>query len=348
MFYKLEYIWLDGNDTPNIRSKTKIVSSKGWNNDIDTLEKWSFDGSSTKQAEGGNSDCELKPVKIIHDPTRKNSFLVLCEVNNADGTPHETNNRAKLREVYDEYKNHECLYGFEQEYTLIDLDTQRPLGFPETGYPEEQGKYYCGVGAEQVKGRDIVEEHLEACLKANILVSGINAEVMLGQWEYQVGPLPALEVGDQMILSRYLLHKIAEKYNVGITLDPKPEKGNWNGSGCHINFSTKETMGVDGIDYIHAICKGLEHNHAEHMAEYGEDNDQRMTGELETSSIDDFSVGVSDRGCSIRIPLKTNQDGRGYLEDRRPASNVEPYKGARILMKTACEVLERKYEPVIA
>jgi glutamine synthetase len=344
--YKLEYVWLDGGTTPNVRSKTKILSFDDIKNEI-TLEdcpEWSFDGSSTGQANGDKSDCLLKPVKIFEDPLRSgfSSYIVLCEVFESDGeTPHESNNRAKLREVVERYDSHDSWYGFEQEYTLMNSETGRPLGFPDVvnHFPKEQGEFYCGVGADQVQARELVELHLDACLDCGLKVSGINAEVMLGQWEYQIGPLGPLDVSDQMIVSRYLLYRVSELYNVGVTIHPKPVNGNWNGSGCHINFSTKETRAEGGMDVITQICEGLKPLHDLHIENYGEENDQRMTGKLETSDIKEYSYGVSNRSCSIRIPLETSKKGYGYLEDRRPASNVEPYRATATLLNSVGSIL---------
>jgi glutamine synthetase len=340
MVHKLEYVWLDGYDTPNIRSKTKVLK----NNDVTVLLE---DGSSTKQATGENSDCILKPVKIIKDPTRDgSSFLVLCEVFEADGkTPHKSNHRAKVREVMG--LGGELLdpwFGFEQEYTLINVDTGRPLGFPYNinHHAKPQGEFYCGVGTEEVRGRDFVEEHLNVCMEAGLSICGVNAEVMIGQWEYQIGPLGALEVSDEIILSRYFLYKVSEKYGFSVTLHPKPVKGDWNGSGCHINYSTKFTREEGGYQNILELMPIFEKNHMKHIDVYGEDNHLRMTGKHETSSLEDFSYGISDRGSSIRIPVATKLDGKGYFEDRRPASNVNPYMGCEALLSTTIELLEKK------
>jgi glutamine synthetase len=346
MFHKLEYIWLDGHETSNIRSKTRILESNKEEVTLEDCKEWSFDGSSTEQATGDKSDCILSPVKIVKDPTRKgSSFLVVCEVMNADGSPHKTNYRAKLREVIEEYGDHEALFGFEQEYTLLNLTNGRPLGFPESinHFAKPQGEFYCGVGADQVKARGLVERHLDICLEAGLKVSGINAEVMIGQWEYQIGPLGALDVSDQIIISRYFLYKVSEKYNVGVTIHPKPVHGDWNGSGCHINFSTKETMADGGLEVIEFICERLGKTHDEHIAEYGSNNDERLVKKLETSSIDEFTYGVSDRGCSVRIPLETHKQGKGYFEDRRPASNVEPYRACGRILKSVGQILVDVY-----
>ena len=331
---KAEYIWIDGNmPTAKLRSKTKIIEREV--NSISDLPEWGFDGSSTQQAEGHFSDCLLRPVSFLPDPLRGgNDILVMCEVFNADGTVHKSNNRAKLRELAEMYKSEDCWFGIEQEYTFF--DGIKPLGWPDNGFPAPQGGYYCGVGSDEVFGRDIVEDHMEACLMAGIRLSGINAEVMPGQWEFQVGPLGPLEVSDQLWIARWLLYRIGEDYEVSATLDPKPVKGDWNGAGAHTNFSTKSMREEGGIKVIEAACEKLKNKHKEHIDAYGADNEQRLTGLHETCSIEEFRYGVSDRGASIRIPMQTSNDGYGYLEDRRPSANMDPYVVCTMLMETVC------------
>ena len=331
---RLEYIWMDGHaPTQKLRSKTKVL--EGPIKSIKDLPDWGFDGSSTNQAEGDNSDCLLKPVYKVPDPIRGgDDLLVMCEVMNADRTVHDSNTRAHLREISEKYKSEKAWFGIEQEYTLF--DGRNPLGWPEGGYPAPQGPFYCGVGADEVYGRDIVEEHLQLCMDAGLEISGINAEVMPGQWEYQIGPLGPLESGDQMWLSRWLLYRIAEDYGVSATLHPKPVKGDWNGAGAHTNFSTKSMRSPGGIKVIEAACEKLGKKHDEHIAVYGAHNEERLTGLHETCSIKEFRYGVSDRGASIRIPMQTANEGYGYLEDRRPSANMDPYQVCAILVKTTC------------
>ncbi|MBC8225882.1 MAG: glutamine synthetase beta-grasp domain-containing protein, partial [Gammaproteobacteria bacterium] len=232
-----EYIWMDGHQpTQKLRSKTKILNKKI--SSVSELPEWGFDGSSTNQAEGNFSDCLLKPVWLCKDPIRgKENILVMCEVMNADGSVHASNTRAHLREIEEKFSKENIWFGIEQEYTFF--EGRNPLGWPEGGYPAPQGPFYCGVGADEAFGREIVEDHLDLCLEAGLELSGINAEVMPGQWEYQIGPLGPLEVADQMWVSRWLLYRISEDYGVSATLHPKPVKGDWNGAGAHINFSTQ-------------------------------------------------------------------------------------------------------------
>jgi len=327
---KLEYIWLDGyKPTQTMRSKTLVRES--FDGTVKDAPMWVFDGSSTEQADGSSSDCLLKPVFTCVDPLRKNGYLVMCEVLNADSTPHESNGRATIDDDDDDF-----WFGFEQEYTLWDLEHHTPLGFPAAGYyPPPQGPFYCSVGAEYNVGRDIVEEHLDACIEAGLNIEGVNAEVMKGQWEYQIFAKGAKEAGDQIWVARYIMERIGEKYGVQINLHPKPVKGDWNGSGMHANFSNGVMRESGKEETFTKICEEFGKFIPEHIAVYGVDNEQRLTGLHETQSIDKFSYGVSDRGASIRIPVSTKEDGwKGRLEDRRTASNADPYKVAARIIKT--------------
>lgn len=327
---KLEYIWLDGKKpTQGLRAKTKVENN--FSGKLEDCAMWSFDGSSTNQAEGGSSDCALKPVAIYPDPVRKNGYLVMCEVLNADGSAHESNGRALIDD-----DDNDFWFGFEQEYFLWDPDTNRPLGFPVGGYPAPQGPYYCSVGAKNAFGREIVDEHLDACLEIGLNVEGINAEVATGQWEFQVFSKGAKEAGDQVWIARYLLELIAEKYGVAIEWHPKPlGPTDWNGSGMHANFSNTTLRTCGSKETYYEICKKFEPTIQSHISVYGADNHLRLTGAHETQSIDKFSFGVSDRGASIRIPLATVEKGwKGWLEDRRPASNADPYKVAAVIIQT--------------
>ena len=332
---KAEYVWIDGYEpVANLRSKTRIV--EGPIEKAEDLPEWGFDGSSTLQATGDDSDCMLKPVSIFSDPFRGgDDILVMCEVFNADGTVHKSNTRAKLRLLCEKYADQEPWFGIEQEYTLF--EGKDPLGWPTEGYPAPQGQYYCGVGSENVYGRDMVEDHMEACMMAGIELSGINAEVMPGQWEYQVGPVGGLEVSDQLWIARWILNRIGEDYGVTVSLDPKPVKGDWNGAGAHTNFSTKAMREKGGLEVINEACEMLKENHSAHIDAYGPDNDLRLTGLHETCSINEFRYGVSDRGASIRIPMGTANDGFGYLEDRRPSANMDPYIVCTMIISTVCE-----------
>ncbi len=330
---KLEYIWLDGyKPTQLLRSKTLVVD--GFDGKVENAPEWYFDGSSTEQAEGGSSDCIIKPVKVIPDPQRKNGYLVMTEVLNPDKTPHVSNGRATIDDDDGDF-----WFGFEQEYVLWDLNTHSPYGFPAPGYfPAPQGPYYCSVGAEYNIGREIAEEHLDACIEAGLNIEGINSEVMKGQWEYQIFAKGAKEAGDQIWLARYMLERIGEQHNVRINLDPKPVDGDWNGSGMHANFSNSLLRECGDKATYDKICSAFGASQEvidAHIAVYGHGNEKRLTGLHETQHISKFSYGVSDRGASIRIPVRTVENGwKGWLEDRRCASNADPYKAAARIIKT--------------
>ena len=331
MAYQAEYIWIDGTEpTPLIRCKTRVIGS---GRDPRT---WGFDGSSTNQAPGDNSDCVLEPVFVCPDPLRGgDNLLVLCDVLAPDGSPHPTNTRAACAEVAEEYADQEPMFGIEQEYTFFQHG--RPLGWPETGFPAPQGPYYCGVGGEAMAGRDIVEEHLAACMAAGLSVEGTNAEVMMGQWEFQIGVLAAPRIGDEIWMGRYLLHRIAEDYEVSVSLAAKPVPGDWNGAGAHTNFSTNAMR--EGWDAIITACEALGRDPMQHVKNYGVGIEDRLTGAHETAHWSTFSYGSLDRGASVRIPLAVKKAGKGWLEDRRPNANMDPYVVTRLIMQTCCGAL---------
>jgi len=324
-----EYIWLDGNPgDPQLRSKTKIVS------DDSEPSIWGFDGSSTNQAEGSDSDCVLKPVKTYNDPFRKNGQLVLCEVYNVDSSPHETNSRDELVSLSKDLSSKEFWFGVEQEYTMLN-SKGKPIGFEEqSSNIRPQGNYYCGVGSTNIFGRELVEEHAFNCEVAGINICGINAEVMPGQWEYQIGTDDPMTIADDVWVSRWILHRTAEEFKITISLDPKPVEGDWNGAGAHTNFSTKAMR--SHYDAVEKAAEDLSKKHEEHIKVYGSGNERRLTGAHETCDINTFKWGISDRGASVRVPWQVAKVGYGYLEDRRPSANCDPYRVFSKIMETVC------------
>ena len=333
--YKLEYIWLDGyTPVPNLRGKTQIKEFDEFPI-LEQLPLWGFDGSSTMQAEGRSSDCVLKPIRVFPDAARTNGALVLCEVMMPDGvTPHPSNKRATILD------DEGAWFGFEQEYFFY--KDGRPLGFPVSGFPAPQGPYYTGVGYSKVGdiARKIVEEHLELCLAAGINHEGINAEVAKGQWEFQIFGKGSKRAADEMWMARYLMERLTEQYCIDIEYHCKPlGDTDWNGSGMHANFSTTYLREVGGKEYFEQLMAAFEANCAEHIAVYGPDNHLRLTGKHETQAIDQFSYGIADRGASIRVPHSFAKNGwRGYLEDRRPNSQGDPYQIASQILKTVASV----------
>ncbi len=330
-----EYVWLDANE--NLRSKIKVC-------EMGKATLWNFDGSSTGQATGSESDIILKPVKKYVNPFFEScpSNLVLCECLNKDMTPHDTNHRPKCEKLSIDNEKENCLFGIEQEYVIYGNN-----GIPYKWCSETmpinninkcvQGEFYCGVGSNKAFGREISNKHLQLCLKAGIKICGTNAEVAPSQWEYQIGPSDMLSVSDDLIMSRYILNRIAEEYNCYISLDPKPFGSNWNGSGGHTNFSTLKMRSPGGMRYIYEACEKLKTRHMKHLSVYGKNNDQRLTGNHETSDINNFSYGVGNRSCSIRIPQSVANDGYGYIEDRRPSANLNPYLVTSAIVSTIME-----------
>ena len=328
MVYKAEYIWLDGTTpTARLRSKTKIIA------DGEAPPIWGYDGSSTQQATGDNSDVVLNPVMTVPDPIRGgNNVIVMAETLLTDMTPHPTNTRAACAAASAKFGDFDTWFGIEQEYTFFQGNA--PLGWPENGFPAPQGDYYCGVGADVIFGRDIVEEHMDACIAAGLHFAGINAEVMPGQWEFQIGPVATPQVGDELWIARWLLSRVAEGYDVTVSLAAKPIPGDWNGAGAHTNFSTKQMR--ENYDACVAAAEALGKKAKLHIDNYGAGIEDRLTGQHETKSYKEFSYGVSDRGASVRIPWQVARDQKGYIEDRRPNANVDPYIATRLVIETVC------------
>lgn len=343
---KVTYIWMDGAPTRKLRCKTRVLSVPLGGLTLKDIPHWNYDGSSTYQAIGSDSDLTLIPVAMIQDPTTTGTgHLVFCEVFNPDGAPHKTNSRARLRAIMENGGyDADCYIGFEQEYTLF--KGSQPLGWPQGGYPAPQGPFYCGVGADEVFGRELIAVHLDSCLKAGLMIYGINAEVMPGQWEFQVGyrDIPGeaadpLSISDQLWFARWILYYLGEQFGISVSLEPKPIKGDWNGAGKHTNFSTRAMRDPKtGIKAIHEAIARLEKRHAEHIAVYGLGLEQRLTGHHETAPIHQFSSGVAHRGASIRIPRSVAEKGYGYFEDRRPGANADPYEVSAALMQTVCGI----------
>ena len=329
MAYKVvEYVWIGGND--ELRSKARILNM--YNESENVIPTWNYDGSSTNQAEGSNSEIFINPRKLFRCPFRRdNGFIVMCDTYNSKNEPLPNNHRVKANEIFNKYLDQVPWYGLEQEFFIYDRKTNLPVGFDSNN---KQGQFYCSVGANNIFCRNIVEEHLEACLYAGINISGINSEVAPSQFEFQIGPVEGIDVADQLWIARYILERISEKYDKFIVYHPKPLEGNWNGSGCHINFSTKAMREDNGIALIYEAINKLSKNHKEHMQIYGKFNEKRMTGLHETANFHNFSSGVANRTCSIRIPIDTVTNGKGYFEDRRPAANIDPYQCTSKLLET--------------
>ncbi len=323
----VEYVWLGGES--ELRSKTRVYYDAI--NSIDDIAIWNFDGSSTNQADGESSEVFLYPRALFKCPFRRpNGFIVMCDTWTANGEPAKCNNRAAAAKTFEKYADQEPWYGLEQEYFIYDPMTNLPIGFnPEI----PQGQFYCSVGTANAFGREISDQHMEACLYAGIKISGTNLEVTQAQLEFQIGPVEGINAADQLWVARFILEKISEQHNIIINYHPKPLK-NFNGSGCHTNFSTKKMRSPGGLDVIFNSMDKLKAKHAEHMLIYGEHNNERMTGLHETSSFDEFTWGIANRGCSVRIPSETAKNGYGYAEDRRPSAGMDPYLVTAKILET--------------
>lgn len=338
-----EYVWLDLRQTP--RSKTMTMTTRPTK--PSDLRIWNYDGSSTEQAEGTNSEVLLYPKAIFNDPFRgAPHILVIAECYNAwDKKPALGNTRAACAELMEKYKDLDPWFGIEQEYTFmkpgrVGESPTVPHGFNDDDTePGPQGPYYCSAGYGVAIGREVVDEHYMKCLQAGVKIAGQNAEVMPGQWEFQIGPCRGIEIGDHMVMARYIMLRVTEYHKCICSFSPKPADGDWNGAGCHTNFSV-EPMRVDGgYDVIIKVCEAFGKVAAEHIKEYGEGNEKRLTGKHETCDINTFKYGVANRAASIRIPREAEEKGKGYMEDRRPAANCDPYRVCGRIMKTTGECL---------
>jgi len=331
-----EYVWIGGATTTggfDLRSKTKTLPSKPGS--ISDLPIWNYDGSSTGQAPGTDSEVLLKPARIYADPFRGgDNIMVMCETLTPKMVPIPTNTRAAAAELFSKNLAAKPWFGIEQEYTLFEKDGRTPLGWPTGGYPGPQGPYYCSAGTDVAFGRSVMEAHYKACLFSGVMIAGTNGEVMPGQWEYQVGPCEGIQSGDDLWMSRYLMIRVCELQGINVSFDPKPIPGDWNGAGCHTNYSTERMRAAGGYTEIIAAIEKLGKKHAEHIEVYGEGNNRRLTGAHETAPIDKFSYGVANRGASVRIPRTAEAEGCGYFEDRRPASNMDPYVVTSKIFKT--------------
>lgn len=369
----LEYIWIGGQEELRSKTKVMEVVEASENSvqamdtytdpthrqetikrfepRLEQIPVWNYDGSSTFQATTENSEILLRPQRLFRDPFRRHvqespsnhhqdfvpSFLVICDTYLPNGIPHPTNTRFRAAQVFEQGDRLGLapLFGIEQEFFMVDIKTLRPLGFPKdlSSYPEKQGHYYCSTGAGRVFGREIMEEAFQNCIYAGISLTGMNFEVAPGQCELQVCEY-GIGAGDHLVMCRYILERTLERYSLRLDLSAKPVKGDWNGSGCHVNFSTEPMRSEGGLEIIKQAIDKLSLKHQEHLTIYGDGNHERLTGHHETSSLTNFTWGVANRGASIRIPQETACNGCGYLEDRRPAASIDPYMVTAIILET--------------
>jgi len=346
----VEYLWCSGANTHHdLRSKVKSVTvtdkelkhiMETPNHLLEKLPVWNFDGSSTGQALGRDTEILIKPIACFKHPfmTQVPSIVALCECYLPNGQPTPDNTRYIARQVFhrdDATKKMAPWFGLEQEYVLYQHG--RPLGWPAHGEPAAQGAYYCSNGVVAY-GRKYAEAHYSACVSMGLNISGTNAEVMPGQWEYQVGPCEGIEAGDQAIMARWAMLRVLEQDGIDVNFDSKPMKGDWNGSGMHTNFSTVAMRNENGIKKIHEALENLSRDPFREVAVYGNDNNQRLSGKHETSRLDHYDYGVGSRCTSIRIPNETQSNGRGYFEDRRPSASADPYLVTSRLFASSCAI----------
>jgi glutamine synthetase len=346
----LEYIWIDGRGNLRSKYRTAYPLIEPYTDAYIVIEDWNYDGSSTHQASTEDSEIALVPVAHYLNPFFEpgRAFLILCKTYRSDGSPTETNFRHDAEKVFEKGgRQLDPWFGIEQEYFIMHSNGTRvsddPLLFARTGddfcVPEPQGDYYCGVGTRTVALRKLAEKHYEYCLNAGLKISGINAEVAPSQWEFQIGPCSGISAGDEVWVARYILEKLSEEFGVCISFKPKPVPNPWNSSGLHTNFSTEESRDDEhrnaGLKCIYKYIDRLSKKHAEHIRVYG-DNSNRLNGTCETSDFHAFSYAAGDRGASVRIPKSVLKAGCGYLEDRRPASDADPYRVVAAIFSTAC------------
>ena len=334
----IEYIWIDANN--HFRSKTRLITNSLIIN-LSSVPNWNYNGSSTGQTDSDNSEVTLIPVFLCPDPFRlQNHKLVYC-ITYHDGKALENNYYNKAINIFDTVSVgfYKPWFGMEQEFFIMDKISKMPVEYSKNN---KQGKYYCNIDECPKVERKIMEEFLSKAIDANLNICGINAEAAQGQWEFQIGPCLGIEIGNHMMIARYILCRVAHEHHCTIDFSPKPLGNDWNGSGCHINYSTFHTRSGNqdknqtGLDVIHDYIKSLEKVHHEMIQCYGKDNELRMTGHHETASISDFSHSVGGTTTSIRIGKNVEKNKYGYFEDRRPAANCDPYLVSCLLFYHTC------------
>ncbi|PZC84686.1 glutamine synthetase 1, mitochondrial [Helicoverpa armigera] len=331
------YIWIDGSGI-NMRCKDRVLDCVPYS--PDAAPCWFFDGCFTGQASKDSTDAMLRPAAVYRDPFRADPHvLILCDVFLGDGKkPAATNHRVFCNELCEIHRDEEPWFGMEQECTMLDVDGWG-LGWPKGGgFPAKKYQYsYCGVGAKYIAGRDVMESHAKACLFAGVDFMGSNAEVMNACWEWQIGTTFGIKAADDLWMSRFIMNRVAEDYGVDITYHPKPFGHLHPGVGMHHNFSTKRMRADGGYAFIEECIKKLEKNHKKHMKVYGNDestNRMRLMGKFDTSAFDKFSWGIANRNASIRLQRGIKKKGKGFMEDRRPGGDSDPYLVCGLLLET--------------
>lgn len=335
MKHSLEYIWIDGVGNGMLRCKNRILNlaTSPGSESLDMVPVWNFDGSSTGQADSvTDSECFLKPVYMCKDPFVPAGSLVLCAAyKDLNLTiPARNNHHHHAADLLDKHKALRPWFGFEQEFFFFGAgagaDKQQTTSPP----------FYCGVAAAPTMGahRQLLMTFVQHCLRAGLSLYGTNAEVAPGQWEFQIGTVEGLAAAHELWLARYILLRTAETAPAPtrVSFDPKPYAA-LNGSGCHANFSNTLTRtSTHGFANMQRMFNQLCTHHAQHIAHYG-DNTKRLTGHHETSDSKHFTWSVGGRHTSVRVGQEVAQKGHGYFEDRRPASDCDPYLVAALLVQ---------------
>jgi glutamine synthetase len=341
----VEYLWTGTDNTFSVNNLN--ITKKRFYTKVKTIELkntyapikltladipiWSFDGSSTGHivptSSNANTEVILSPVKLYDHPfpTESIKYLVLCDTYDINSVPNKFSTRANVINTFLTNSNLIPWYGLEQEYVFMNALNDGIYGWDMTNpalWPQ-QNDHYCGLSIYCKKLRPIVEDHYNRCLKIGINISGFNAEVMPSQWEFQIGPSVGIDAADDLVTARYILERLAESNDLYINYHPKPLP-NYNGSGCHHNFSTTQTRQLNADTcraFYSLLFEKFNAKHEETMKYYGANNTLRLTGIHETSNMTNFTYDIGTRHTSIRVPVNTYT----YFEDRRPAASIDPY-----------------------
>lgn len=307
------YIWIGANNRLRWKIKTVPIDKRDMLK-LKAYPWWNYDGSSTGQAEGENTEVRLKPVRVYPFPYKDDAdVMILCETYNVDNTVHRDNERYHALERFKAGEYKRPWFGNEVEYFIVKNGDNMNDLLTTT--------HYCGFDECRAHCKRVALEHYNACLNANLEISGMNAEVTRGQWEFQIGPCEAIKSGDHTYVALFLLIWVAEYHGCKVIVNESKPYENVNGSGCHINYSDIDTRFNDNANILVQKINKLGERHDHHMSIYG-DNSKRLTGTHETSRPDVFSFGTGTRDTSVRVPTNTKK----YFEDRRPASNIDYYK----------------------